>query len=123
MMLALSSAPNETARGEVVTLLVAAPDGEDSSGEPIPGYDIETPIADCVVWPSGSREELEVGVSGTVDEWIVAFPAGTVVPADARVRIRGRVFNAVADGFAWRNPMTGRRPGVTATFKRAGTGG
>lgn len=122
-MLALSDASIETPHGEVVTLLTLAPDGVDSSGEPIPGFDVETPIADCVVWPSGSREELEVGVQGTVDEWVVSFPPGTQVDADARAKIRGKVFNAVADGFAWRNPITGRRPGVTVTFKRVGTGG
>lgn len=122
-MLALSGASSETSRGEIVVLLQASPAGEDSSGEPLPGFDIETPIADCVVWPSGSREDLEVGVQGTVDEWVVSFPFGTQVDADARARIRGKVFNAVADGFAWRNPITGRRPGVTVTFKRVGTGG
>ncbi|WP_405373416.1 MULTISPECIES: hypothetical protein [unclassified Microbacterium] len=122
-MLALSDASIETPHGEVVTLLTLAPDGVDSSGEPIPGFDIETPIEDCMVWPSGSREDLEVGVQGTIDEWVVSFPAGTVIPADARARIRGRVFNAVADGFEWRNPITGRRPGTVATFRRVGTGG
>ncbi len=122
-MLVLADASSDTGRGEIVVLLRTSPAGEDSSGEPIPGFDIETPIADCVVWPSGSREDLEVGVQGTVDEWVVSFPPGTQVDADARARIRGRVFNAVADGFAWRNPITGRRPGVTVTFKRVGTGG
>ncbi len=121
-MIALTSASSETESGEIVVLLTAEPGGEDSSGEPTPGYDIETPL-ECRVWPAASSEDLEVGVAGTSEEWVVSFPDGTIVPANARARIRGREFNAVTDGFAWRNPMTGRRPGVTATFKRAGTGG
>lgn len=121
-MIALTQTTVETPHGEIVVLLTAAPDGEDSTGEPTPGFDIETPY-ECRVWPAASSEDLEVGVAGTVEEWVVSFPAGTVVPADARARIRGRDFHAVADGFAWRNPLTGRRPGVTATFRRDGTGG
>lgn len=107
---------------EIVTLLTASNAGEDSSGEPIPGPDVETPY-ECIVWPASSREDLEVGILGTIDEWTAAFPAGTVIPADARARIRGHVFNAVSDGFEWRNPFTGDVPGVTATFRKVGTGG
>lgn len=122
MGIALTTADLFTSSGETVMLLTVAPNGEDSSGEPIPGFDIETPY-ECIVWPASSREDLEVGILGTVDEWVVAFPAGTVIPANARARIRGQVFNAVADGFAWRNPFTGETPGVTANFRRVGTGG
>lgn len=112
----------ETASGEIVVLLTPSVSGEDSSGEPIPGEDVETPL-DCRVWPAASSEDLQVGVAATVEEWVVSFPDGTVIPADARALIRGREFSAVTDGFQWRNPLTGRRPGTTATFKRVGTGG
>lgn len=108
---------------ETVTLLIPTQVGTDSSGEPIPGYDDELPIDGCIVWPSSSREDLEVGVMRTVDEWTVAFPPGTVITADARAMIRGRVFHAMADGFAWASPFTGWAPGVVASFKKVAPNG
>lgn len=104
---------------ETVILLTPTTDGVDSTNEPTPGPDLETPLT-CTVWPASGKEDLEVGTLGTIDEWVVLFPAGVTVGADARARIRGHVFHATVDAFDWGHPNI---PGSTVTMRRVGTGG
>jgi len=74
-------------------------------------------IKGCFIWPRASLEEGKGWV--TVEGLQVFAPAGSVVPASARVNARGEDYEV--DGVPGDYRMHGRQRGILITLKRVGS--
>ncbi len=103
-------------RGETVTLLHRTSSGRDSHGNQTYTW-AETDIPGCVVWPTGSTEHVQ-GQDQTSERLTVLFPYGTDVPATARARVRGLLYEVDGIPSAWASPCTPAKAGVEVRLVR-----
>lgn len=81
----------------------------DPSGAAEPPYDIEG----CIVWPRQSEEEGKGWVQ--IDGENVFAPPGSVVPATARVELRGKTYDVEGSPGDYR--LRGRQKGILIVLK------
>lgn len=79
---------------------------------------VETTVEGVGVEPRPSSESHQDGRNATVSGFTLYCPAGTVVTAKNRVRVRGDVYAVDGDPAVWVNPFTGWEPGVVVQTKR-----
>lgn len=102
--------------GETVTLLKRTASGRDSHGNQTYTW-AETDIPGCVVWPTGSTEQVQ-GQDQTSERLSVLFPYGTDVPATARARARGLLYEVQGVPSSWSSPFTATKAGVEVQLTR-----
>ena len=108
------------AYGETVVVLTAGTVTDPYSGDTAEDWTSPTEVAiDGVgVEPRPSQEPTQDARNAVVSGYTLYMPAGTVIGAQNRVRVRGEVFQVVGDAADWRNPFTGWAPGVVVQTSR-----
>ena len=105
--------------GETVTVLRMVETTTDRYGRPVqtwpePGVDVDG----CAVAPRTSTEPAQVGRQGVITGVTVYLPAGTAIGPHDRVRARGVVYDVEGEPGDWRNPYSGRTPGIEVALTR-----
>jgi hypothetical protein len=103
--------------GELVIVLRRVEDGEDRYHN-TRYKTVEVPVEGAAVRVLSSDEKPEGGGSSVVDAIEVILPAGTVVGANDRLRVRGLVYEIDGTPEDQRDPSTGGRPGVKVIARR-----
>lgn len=104
--------------GESVTVLTQGVTGADSQNNPIYGTVASTIVDGCAVAPRTEDEVTDNGRFGVVKGLTVYLPADTVIAAVDLVEVAGLTYRIDGDPAAWRNPYTGRRPGIAINLTR-----
>ena len=103
-------------RGETVTFLRRTAGPRDSHGNTTWTW-AETDVPGCVVWPTGSTEELQAQ-DQTSERLTVLAPYGTDVTAYARAKVRGLTYEVKGVPSQWASPFTSTRAGVEVRMER-----
>jgi head-tail adaptor len=103
-------------RGETVTFLRRTAGGRDAHGN-ITWTWTETAVPGCVVWPTGSTEQLQ-DQDQTSERLTVLAPYGTDVTAYERATVRGLTYEVKGVPSQWASPFTATRAGVEARLER-----
>jgi hypothetical protein len=109
---------NRFPNGETVTVTPRTLTGQDDSGND--QYSDGTPVdvRGCPVWPRTTAETL-AQLSDAVSEGLaVLVPAGTVVDAYSRVRVRGLDYQVTGDPQVYRSALTGTAIGTLLQLDR-----
>jgi hypothetical protein len=108
---------------DIPTLVARVQTGVDRYGEPIFG-DQESALPPARFDPGGISEPVEPGRAPVVTEptlyWRNAWPD---VPADARVRVRGTVYEVIGDPADWRGDSLGGLVVQLRSVKEGASGG
>jgi hypothetical protein len=78
----------------------------------------ETPVEDVGVEPRPSTEDNRDARNAVTSGFTLYMPAGSVVTAKNRVRVRGDDYAVDGEPAEWRNPFTGWEPGLVVQTKR-----
>lgn len=105
-------------QGETVTVWARTQTGTDRYGKPVYGWPVGTEVAGAAIAPRSSEEPTEVGRQAVITGLTVYLPTGTTVTAYDRLTIRGAVYEVTGEPGDWRNPYSGRRPGVELAVTR-----
>lgn len=89
-----------TSAGNAETFFIVRPPGKDRFGDPLPGGPIEIPLPGCLFAPGSSVENLN-GANQTEADGAVYAPAGTVVLATDKMRVRGDLYEVVGKPADW----------------------
>ena len=103
-------------RGETVVFLRRTSGDRDAHGNPTFTWS-ETPVAGCVVWPTGSTEQVQ-GQDQTSERLTVLAPYGTDVTAYERAQVRGLTHEVKGVPSQWASPFTATRAGVEVRLER-----
>lgn len=103
-------------RGETVTFLRRTESGRDAHGNPTWTWG-ETVVPGCVVWPTGSTEQVQ-GQDQTSERLTVLAPYGTDVTAYERAEVRGLVYEVQGVPSQWASPFTPTKAGVEVRLER-----
>jgi hypothetical protein len=106
--------------GESVAVLTAGTVTDPYSGETMPDWSTATEVTidGVAVEPRPSQEPVQDARNAVVSGYTLYLPAGAQIDAQARVRVRGEVYEVLGDPAAWRNPFTGWEPGVVMQVGR-----
>ena len=90
------------------------------SGEPAGSWDAATSVVvdGCGVEPRPSSEPVQDARNAVVSGYTLYLPAGTVVSAQNRVKVRGWTHDVLGEPAVWRSPITGWEPGVVVQTQR-----
>lgn len=104
--------------GETVTIIRPTFE-EDRYGNQVPLWTnaTEIPVREAAYDP-GTMAEDDSRRTAVIARPTVFLPTGTDVRPTDRVRVRGIDYDAIGHPSDWRNPFTGRRPGMTLGLKR-----
>lgn len=103
-------------RGETVDFLHRVEGARDTHGNKTWTW-ADTPVPGCVVWPTGSTEQIQ-GQDQTSESLTLLAPFGTDVTAYERARIRGLVYEVNGIPSVWASPFTQTRAGVEVRLTR-----
>lgn len=103
-------------RGETVVFLRRTSGDRDSHGNQTFTW-AEEPIPDCVVWTTGSTEEIQ-GQDQTSERLTVLAPYGTDVSAYERATVRGLTYEVNGVPSQWASPFTATKAGVEVRLER-----
>lgn len=103
--------------GELVVILHRVADGEDRYHN-VRYRTVELPVTGAAVRVVGSDEKAAEGGSSVATTVEVILPAGTVVSANDRIRVRGLVYEVDGEPEDQKDPSTGGRPGVKVIARR-----
>lgn len=103
-------------RGETVTFLRRTSTGKDAHGNPVWTW-MGTDVPGCVVWPTGSTEQVQ-GQDQTSERLTVLAPYGTDVTAYERAEVRGLVYEVQGVPSQWASPFTPTKAGVEVRLER-----
>lgn len=107
--------------GETVTVLAGTPVVDPYSGEET-GTDWDAPtsvdVTGVAVEPRPSGEPVQDARNAVTSGFTLYFPAGSVVTAANRVRVRGHVYSVIGEPADWRSPYTGWAPGIVVQVGR-----
>lgn len=78
----------------------------------------ETPVEDVGVEPRPSTEDNRDARNAVTSGFTLYMPAGSVVTAKNRIRVRGDDYAVDGEPAEWRNPFTGWEPGLVVQTKR-----
>lgn len=78
----------------------------------------ETAVADVAVEPRPSTEDNRDARNAVTSGFTLYMPAGSVVTAKNRIRVRGDDYAVDGEPAEWRNPFTGWEPGLVVQTKR-----
>lgn len=78
----------------------------------------EVTLDGVAVEPRPSSEDNRDARNAVTSGFTLYCPAGAVVTAKNRVRVRGDVYAVDGEPAEWRNPFTGWEPGVVVQTKR-----
>lgn len=105
--------------GETVSILTQGATGVDpATNNSLYGTTATTVVEGCAVSPRTEEEITGNGRLGVVRGLNAYMPAGTVVTATDLVEINGVTYRIDGDPAYWKNPYTGRRPGVVLALTR-----
>ena len=107
------------AYGETVGVLTAGTSTDDY-GNTVTDWDAatEVPVDGVGVEPRPLGESDVDARNSVTSGFTLYMPAGTVVKASNRVRVRGTVWDVDGDPAVWRSPFTGWEPGVVVQCRR-----
>lgn len=103
-------------RGETVTFLRRTDGDRDAHGNATWTW-AETAVPGCVVWPTGSTEQVQ-GQDQTSERLTVLAPYGTDVTAYERAEVRGLTYEVKGVPSQWASPFTSTRVGVEVHLER-----
>lgn len=103
-------------RGETVTFLTRTAGDRDSHGNQTWTW-TPTDIPGCVVWPTGSTEQVQ-GQDQTSERLTILAPYGTDVTAYERATVRGLTYEVQGVPSQWASPFTSTRAGVEVRVER-----
>lgn len=105
--------------GETVTVLTQGVTGVDpETNNEIRGTTATTVVEGCAVAPRAEDELTQNGRTGVVRGLNVYMPYGSAVTALDLIQVAGATYRVEGQPGFWRNPYTGRRPGVVVALTR-----
>ncbi len=103
--------------GETVTVRTRTPGADDRYGNPTYTW-ADAAVDGCAVAPRSSAEPAQVGRSAVITGLTVYLPTGTEIGPHDRLVIRGTEYEIEGEPGDWRNPYSGRRPGIEVAVRR-----
>jgi hypothetical protein len=103
-------------RGETVVFLRRTAGPDDAHGNSTWAW-ARTEVPGCVVWPTGSTEEVQ-GQDQTSERLTVLAPYGTDVSAYERAEVRGLLYEVHGVPSQWASPFTTTKAGVEVRLER-----
>lgn len=102
---------------ETAIVYTPQPAGVDAHGNQIKTWGNGTQIHILGLAPGTNTEPAGAGHERLIDALTLYLPATVVLPANARVKIRGTLYEVDGETKIWQHP-NGHRPGNTARLKQ-----